>query len=240
MFKGESMRQEMASDQNHKFCIGYNLAWRITFLIFAVFMLGASVVMLALSIIGGTEGLFIPTSVLIAACFMSAYLVPLITTRQQQLEITVEGLKLTGDRSSVVLPWTAVTGAHCKRVMLVMPYLTISLADKEQLAHFFDENPRSFLAKWTSHVAVFRWYPWALRWLFSVPKKITTLAVLDWLERRYGGAIVIDAAAVNGRRREIERAVRSNLRARSRASTKTNVPFYSAISQNAHPRLKED
>src|ERR1700730_13533256 len=103
MVKGES---NMTNDQSQKFRIGYNLAWRITLFIFAVFMLGASVVMLVLSIIGGAEGLFVPTSMLIAAIFMSTYLMPLITTRQQQLAITVEGLKIARHRSSVVLPWT--------------------------------------------------------------------------------------------------------------------------------------
>jgi hypothetical protein len=67
------------------------------------------------------------------------------------------------------------------------------------LAQFIDENPRSFLSKWTAHLAVLRWYPWILRRLFSVPSKMSARAMLDWLERRYGGSMVIDFASLNGR-----------------------------------------
>ena len=53
---------------------------------------------------------------------------------------------------------------------------------------------------------------WLLRRLFSVPKKMTTVAKLEWLKRRYGGAIVIDVMAVNGRGPELERAIKTNMK----------------------------
>jgi hypothetical protein len=149
---------------------------------------------------------------LVAAILMSFYLIPFISTRQQMLVVTTGGLQLVGDHSRIVLPWESVAGVRFKRVMLVMPYLIIALSSKEQFAQFIDENPRSFLSKWTAHVGVLRWYPWLLRRLFSVPKKMTTVAKLEWLERRYGGAIVIDVAAVNGRGPELERAIKTNLK----------------------------
>jgi hypothetical protein len=36
---------------------------------------------------------------------------------------------------------------------------------------------------------------------------MTTIAMLEWLERRYGGSIVIDFASLNGRGRELARAI---------------------------------
>ena len=36
---------------------------------------------------------------------------------------------------------------------------------------------------------------------------MSTLAMLEWLERRYGGAIVIDFASLNGRGREMQRVI---------------------------------
>ena len=87
--------------------------------------------------------------------------------------------------------------------MLLMPYLIISLSSKEEFAAFLDNNPRTFLAKWTLHVGVFKRYPWIVRWLFSVPDTMTTVNMLAWLESRYGGAIVIDIAAANGRGQEL-------------------------------------
>ena len=164
------------------------------------------------SLLGTSEGLLVPSSMLVAAILMSFYLIPFISTRQQMLVLTTGGLQLVGDHSRIVLPWESVAGVRFKRVMLVMPYLIIALSSKEQFAQFIDENPRSFLSKWTAHVGVLRWYPWLLRRLFSVPKKMTTVAKLEWLERRYGGAIVIDVAAVNGRGPELERAIKTNLK----------------------------
>ena len=75
------------------------------------------------------------------------------------------------------------------------------------LGRIIDENPRSFVSKWTAHVGVLRSYPWLLRWLFSVPKKMTTIAMLEWLERRYAGSIVIDFASLNRRGRALARAI---------------------------------
>src|ERR1700730_13709220 len=201
----------MATDGESSFYVGYNLAWRLIFLVFAICMLAGSIVLLVMVLFGSTDGLIIPSSMLVAAAFMALYLMPLISIKQQRLQLSDNGLRLIGYRSSVVLPWNSITGVRIKRIMLVMPYLTISLTSKEQLAKFLDENPRSFLAKWTAHVRVLRSYPFFLRWLFSVPKKMTTLATLDWLERRYGGQIVIDFAAVNGRGRHLEREIRANV-----------------------------
>jgi len=195
------------SMEQREFRIGYNLLWRLTFFLFAICMLLASILLLVQSLLGTAEGLLVPSSMLVAAILMS-----FISTRQQLLVVTPGGLQLVGDHSRIVLPWESVAGVRFKRVMLVMPYLIIALSSKEQFAQFIDENPRSFLSKWTAHVGVLRWYPWLLRRLFSVPKKMTTVAKLEWLERRYGGAIVIDVAAVNGRGPELERAIKANLK----------------------------
>ena len=113
----------------------------------------------------------------------------------------------------MVLPWETIADVRFKRVMLLTPYLVIRLSSQERLARFIDDNPRSFLSKWTAHVAILRWYPWILRRLFSVPSKMSTLAMLQWLERRYGGSIVIDFASLNGRGRELERAIRTHAKA---------------------------
>jgi hypothetical protein len=149
------------------FYIGYNVAWRFTFFVFAVGMLAASVVLLIQSLLGTSEGLFVPASMLGAAILMSLYLIPFIAMRQQPLGVSAEGLELTGHNSTIVLPWATVTDARFRRVMLVMPYFIITLSGNEQLAQFIDENPRSFVSKWTAHVGVLRCYPWFLRWLFS-------------------------------------------------------------------------
>jgi len=158
---------------------------------------------------GHSAGLFVPSSVLIAAILVSFYLMPFISTGRQVLAVTSAGLALVGHRSRMVLPWETIADVRFKRVMLLMPYLVIRLSAHERLAQFIDDNPRSFLSKWTAHVAVLRWYPWILRRLFSVPRKMSTLAMLEWLERRYGGSIVIDFASLNGRGRELERAIRA-------------------------------
>ena len=138
--------------------IGYNLLWRLTFFLFAICMLLASILLLVQSLLGTAEGLLVPSSMLVAAILMS-----FISTRQQLLVVTPGGLQLVGDHSRIVLPWESVAGVRFKRVMLVMPYLIIALSSKEQFAQFIDENPRSFLSKWTAHVGVLRWYPWLLR-----------------------------------------------------------------------------
>jgi hypothetical protein len=205
----------MATGSERSFLVGYNLAWRLIFFVFALSMLAASIVLLVQSLLGGGEGLVIPSSMLVLAILLSLYLMPLINVRQQRLEVTDDGLKLAGYQSDVVLPWETVTGVRFKRVMLLMRYLVISTTAKEQLAQFLDDNPRSFLAKWTSHVGVLRSYPFILRWLFSVPKQMNTVAMLDWLERRYGGSIVLDVAAVNGRGRELERAIGAHISKRA-------------------------
>src|SRR5204862_2132563 len=61
------------------FQIGYNVAWRFTFFVFAVGMLAASVVLLIQSLLGTSEGLFVPASMLVAAILMSLYLIPFIS-----------------------------------------------------------------------------------------------------------------------------------------------------------------
>ena len=75
-----------------------------------------------------------------------------------------------------------------------------------------DLIPGIVARRWTAHVGVLRWYPWILRWLFSVPKNMTSITMLKWLERRYGGSIVIDFAALNGRGREMGKAISANIR----------------------------
>ena len=201
----------MVSSSERIYYIGYNVVWRLTFFVFALCMLGASIMLLVQSLLGASEGLAIPSSMLVVAILLSLYLIPLISVRQQRLEVGDDGLKLVGYSSNLVLPWEAVSGVRFKRVMLLMPYFIISTSAKEQLAQFLDDNPRSFLAKWTQHVGVLRSYPFILRWMFSVPKKMTTLAMLDWLEHRYGGAIVLDVAALNGRGRELDRQIRARI-----------------------------
>ena len=195
------------------FRIGYNLGWRIVFFVFAAAMLAAAGAMLVEALFGAPQGLMLPASFSLAAIAVSLYLLPLISIGQQDLRISPHGLELVGSHSCVVLPWDSVTAVRFKRVMLMMPYLIVSLAHKERLAEFLDANPRSFLAKWTAHVAVFRWYPFLLRWAFAVPKKMTTLSMLEWLDRRYGGSIVIDVAAVNGKGRQIAQAMRARIEA---------------------------
>jgi len=197
--------------EEEQFQIGYNLLLRGLFFIFAACMLAASVVLLAQTLLGASAGLFVPSSVLIAAILVSFYLMPFISTGRQVLAVTSAGLALVGHRSRMVLPWETIADVRFKRVMLLMPYLVIS--SHERLARFIDDNPRSFLSKWTAHVAILRRYPWILRRLFSVPSKMSTLAMLEWLERRYGGSIVVDFASLNGRGRELERAMRAHAKA---------------------------
>jgi hypothetical protein len=140
------------SMEQREFRIGYNLLWRLTFFLFAICMLLASILLLVQTLLGTSEGLLVPSSMLVAAILMSFYLIPFISTRQQMLVVTTGGLQLVGDHSRIVLPWESVAGVRFKRVMLVMPYLIIALSSKEQFAQFIDENPRSFLSKWTAHV----------------------------------------------------------------------------------------
>ena len=193
----------MKSPDKHVFAIGYNLAWRVIFFVFAVYLLLSPFAMLLYSLLGAGDDLTLPVSLLIASIFVALYLMPLISTRQQSIDVVSEGLRLSGENSNLILPWNTITDVKFKRVMLLMPYLIVSLSDKEAYARFLDNNPRSFLAKWTSHVGVFKRYPLMIRWLFSVPKNMTTVNMLTWLEKRYGGAIVIDIAAANGRGREL-------------------------------------
>jgi hypothetical protein len=202
--------------ERREFHIGYNLIWRVTFFLFALCMLAASSVLLIQLLLGTSEGLFLPSSMLVAAILMSFYLIPFISMRQQVLAVAPEGLELVGDHSRIVLPWNSIARVRFKLVTLLMPYLIITLSSNERLAQFIEENPRSFVAKWTAHVGVLRSYPWLLRWLFSVPKNMTTVAMLEWLERRYGGSIVIDFASLNGRGRELRRAINAHI--------KTSVP----------------
>jgi len=185
------------------FLIGYSILWRIIFGVFGVGMLGISLLLLLNAMSGADADVGLPISMLFASFFMSLYLIPLVTVRQQRLEVMDEGLKIQGDSSAEILPWSSIRQAKFKWVMFLMPYLVISLSEKDQMARFLDHNPNSFLAKWTAHVKVLSRYPAILRWLFSVPKTMTTTAMLEWLERRYGGSIVIDTPSLNGRGREL-------------------------------------
>jgi hypothetical protein len=196
-----------------QFQIGYSLLWRVAFFVFAVSMLVASTILLVQTLLGASEGLFVPSSMLVASILMSFYLTPFISTRRQVLGVSPEGLELVGHHSRMLLPWKMIADVRFKRVMLLMPYLVIRLSNNDQLARFIAENPRSFLSKWTAHVAILRWYPWVLRRLFSVPSKMSTLAKLEWLERRYGGSIVMDFASLNGRGREMQRVISARAKA---------------------------
>jgi len=195
------------------FQIGYSLVWRVAFFVFAVSMLVASAILLVQTLLGASDGLFVPASMLVASILMSFYLMPFISIGRQVLSARPEGLELVGHRSRMLLPWQTIASVRFKRVMLLMPYLVIRLSNNERLAQFIADNPRSFLSKWTAHVAILRWYPWLLRRLFSVPSKMSTLAMLEWLERRYGGSIVIDFASLNGRGREMQRVISDRAKA---------------------------
>jgi hypothetical protein len=46
--------------------------------------------------------------------------------------------------------------------------------------------------------------------------------MLEWLERRYGGSIVIDFASLNGRGRELRRTIASHIALRTGADPTTN------------------
>jgi hypothetical protein len=189
------------------FQIGYSLLLRLVFFIFAISMLVASSVLLVQTLIGSSQGLFVPSSMLVAAILVSLYLMPFISTGRQLLAVTSDGLVLVGHNSQTLLPWETIADARFKRVMLLLPYLVIRLSNHQRLAQFIDDNPCSLSSKWTAHVAVLRWYSWILRRLFCVPSKMSTRAMLDWLERRYGGCMVIDFASLNGRGRELQRVI---------------------------------
>jgi hypothetical protein len=199
--------------EEKQFQIGYSLLWRVAFFVFAVSMLVASTILLVQTLLGASEGLFVPSSMLVASILMSFYLMPFISARRQVLGVRPEGLELVGHHSRMLLPWKTIADVRFKRVMLLMPYLVIRLSNNDRLAQFIAENPRSFLSKWTAHVAILRWYPWVLRRLFSVPSKMSTLAMLEWLERRYGGSIVMDFASLNGRGREMQRVISARAKA---------------------------
>jgi hypothetical protein len=186
------------------FLIGYNRLWRGAFLLLAVYMLLTAGFFIVQYIQGQSDGFAMPLSVSIAAVFLGLYLMPLVMTPQQRLDVTADGLILYGERSNIILPWKTIQDSRFKHVMFFMPYLTIALSDKSSLAKFIEDNPRSFIARWTAHVSVMRRYPLVLRWLFSVPKAMSTLSTLAWLERRYGGALVIDVVASNGRAKELQ------------------------------------
>jgi hypothetical protein len=210
---GEDFMGTSLPVEERQFQIGYSLFWRVAFFVFAVSMLVASTILLVQTLFGASDGLFVPASMLVASILMSFYLMPFISIGRQVLGVRPEGLELVGHRSRMLLPWQMIASVRFKRVMLLMPYLVIRLSNNERLAQFIADNPRSFLSKWTAHVAILRWYPWLLRRLFSVPSKMSTLAMLDWLERRYGGSIVIDFASLNGRGREMQHLISDRAKA---------------------------
>jgi hypothetical protein len=205
--------------------IGYSLIWRVAFFIFAVCMPVASTLLLVQTLFGASQGLFVPSSMLVASILISFYLMPFISIRRQVLGVRPEGLELVGHRSCMLLPWETIASVRLKRVLLLMPYLIIRLSSNERLAQFIADNPRSFLSKWSAHVAVLRWYPWILRRLFSVPSKMSTLAMLEWLERRYGGSIVIDFASLNGRGRQMQRVISARAKGCVGRLKKTSGPI---------------
>ena len=88
------------SMEQREFRIGYNLLWRLTFFLFAICMLLASILLLVQSLLGTSEGLLVPSSMLVAAILMSFYLIPFISTRQQMLVVTTGGLQLVDSGAS--------------------------------------------------------------------------------------------------------------------------------------------
>jgi hypothetical protein len=141
------------------------------------------------------------------------------------LGVRPEGLELVGHRSSILLPWQTIASVRLERVMLPMPYLVLRLSNNERLVQFITDNPRSFVSKWTAHVAILRWYPWILRRPFAMPSKMRTLAMLEWLKRRYAGSIVIDFASLNGRGRDMERAISARAKAAAVPSKSPSRPI---------------
>ena len=89
----------MASGSEPSFYVGYNLAWRLIFFVFALCLLAASIVLLVQSLLGASEGLVIPSSMFVVTILLSLYLIPLISVRQQRLEVGDDGLKLVGHGS---------------------------------------------------------------------------------------------------------------------------------------------
>jgi hypothetical protein len=198
------------------------------FFIFAVSMLVASTILLVQALLGASDGLFVPSSMLVASALMSFCLMPYLSIGRQVLGVRPEGLELVGHRSSILLPWQTIASVRLERVMLPMPYLVLRLSNNERLVQFITDNPRSFVSKWTAHVAILRWYPWILRRLFAVPSKTSTLAMLEWLKRRYAGSIVIDFASLNGRGRDMERAISARAQAAAVPSKKAK-PSHRAL-----------
>ena len=93
---------------NRVFYVGYNLVWRIIFFVFAACMLAASIALLVQSVLGVSEGLLLPSSVLLAAILMSVYLIPFISTRQQMLAVGPDGLEfLNAERNRVLARCTS-------------------------------------------------------------------------------------------------------------------------------------
>jgi hypothetical protein len=122
--------------EEKQFQIGYSLLWRVAFFVFAVSMLVASTILLVQTLLGASEGSFVPSSMLVASILMSFYLMPFISTRRQVLGVRPEGLELVGHHSRMLLPWKMIADVRFKRVMLLMPYLVIRLSNNDQLARF--------------------------------------------------------------------------------------------------------
>jgi hypothetical protein len=80
------------------FSIGYNRLWRGAFLALAVYVLLSAGFFLVECITGQSGGFALPLSVLVAAVFLGFYLIPLVVTPPQRLDVAPEGLILFGDR----------------------------------------------------------------------------------------------------------------------------------------------
>jgi len=69
--------------EERQFQIGYSLFWRVAFFVFAVSMLVASTILLVQTLLGASDGLFVPASMLVASILMSFYLMPFISIRRR-------------------------------------------------------------------------------------------------------------------------------------------------------------
>jgi hypothetical protein len=185
------------------FEIGYSLVWRVIFLLFGLLLIVISLGSIIVAFTEPDESAVLPISLLILSVLLGLYTLPLVRARPNRLDVTEAGLRLSGDASLIELSWSEIKSVEMARTMPILPAVTIGLHDNARLARFLDDNPRCFLAVTTRFVQVLRRYPWIIRKLFGIPKEATTLAALDWLERRHGGGLTIDAIAARGRAKQI-------------------------------------
>jgi hypothetical protein len=91
---GEDLMAAGVPVEETRLRIGYSLIWRVAFLVLAVSMLVASTLLLVQTLVGASQGLFAPSSMLVTSIGMSFYLMPFISIRRQVLGVRPEGLEL--------------------------------------------------------------------------------------------------------------------------------------------------